>query len=158
MPGTWDFVTGDALVANSFGCEIDGQAIVVKEVSGLKQEFDMIEVKSQTSKGLYQLKKIPGRPKPVTVTITRSLTDDDFFEKWMKLIEHGATARRVALDHLARGRYSCLESTLVICGVTRERDFDDDPAAAERAHPIDVRAIAANHAALLELAHALPRR
>jgi len=94
MPGTWDFITGDALVANSFGCEIDGQAIIVKEVSGLKQEFDMIEVKSQTSKGLYQLKKIPGRPKPVTVTITRSLTDDDFFEKWMKLIEHGATARR----------------------------------------------------------------
>jgi len=94
MPGVWDFVTGDALVANSFGCEVDGQAMIVKEVSGLKQEFDMIEVKSQTGQGVYQLKKIPGRPKPVTVTITRALTDDMFFAEWMKKIELGATDRR----------------------------------------------------------------
>jgi phage tail-like protein len=94
MPGTWDFLTGDALVANSFGCEIEKQKLIVKEVSGLKQEFDMIEVKSQTATGAYQLKKIPGRPKPVTVTVTRALTDDMFFAEWMKKIENGATDRR----------------------------------------------------------------
>ena len=94
MPGTWDFLTGDALVANSFGCEIEKQKLIVKEVSGLKQEFDMIEVKSQTAQGVYQLKKIPGRPKPVTVTVTRALTDDMFFVEWMKSIEHGKTDRR----------------------------------------------------------------
>jgi phage tail-like protein len=94
MPGVWDFVTGDGLVANAFGCEIESQKLVVKEVSGLKQEFDMIEVKSQTATGVYQLKKIPGRPKPVTVTITRQLTDDMFFAEWMKKIENGATDRR----------------------------------------------------------------
>jgi phage tail-like protein len=94
MPGVFEYPTGDALVANSFGCEIEKQKLIVKEVSGLKQEFDMIEVKSQTAQGVYQLKKIPGRPKPVTVTVTRSLTDDMFFVEWMKKIEHGATDRR----------------------------------------------------------------
>src|SRR3954452_4849595 len=94
MPGPWDMLTGDGLVANAFGCEIESQKLVVKEVSGLKQEFDMIEVKSQTATGAYQLKKIPGRPKPVTVTVTRSLTDDMFFVEWMKKIENGATDRR----------------------------------------------------------------
>jgi phage tail-like protein len=94
MAGSWDFITGDALVANAFGCEVEGQKLVVKEVSGLKQEFDMIEVKSQTATGAYQLKKIPGRPKPVTVTITRALTDDMYFVDWMKKIEHGATDRK----------------------------------------------------------------
>jgi phage tail-like protein len=94
MAGSWDWITGDALVANAFGCEIDSQKLIVKEVSGLKQEFDMIEVKSQTATGVYQLKKIPGRPKPVTVNITRALTDDMFFVEWMKKIENGATDRR----------------------------------------------------------------
>ena len=94
MPGAWDMLTGDALVANAFGCEIESQKLIVKEVSGLKQEFDMIEVKSQTATGAYQLKKIPGRPKPVTLTVTRALTDDMFFVEWMKKIEFGATDRR----------------------------------------------------------------
>ena len=94
MPGAFEYPTGDALVANSFGCEIEKQKLVVKEVSGLKQEFDMIEVKSQTAVGAYQLKKIPGRPKPVTVTVTRALTDDMYFVEWMKGIEHGKTDRR----------------------------------------------------------------
>lgn len=94
MAATYDWLTGDALVANAFGCEIEKTKLIVKEVSGLKQEFDMIEVKSQTATGAYQLKKIPGRPKPVTVTITRALTDDDYFEQWMKKIEFGATDRR----------------------------------------------------------------
>jgi phage tail-like protein len=94
MPGKFEYPTGDALVANSFGCEIDKQQLIVKEVSGLKQEFDMIEVKSQTAAGVYQLKKLPGRPKPVTVTVTRALTDDMFFVLWMKGIENGKTDRR----------------------------------------------------------------
>lgn len=94
MPAGFEFPTGDALVANSFGCEIEQQKLIVKEVSGLKQEFDMVEVKSQTAQGVYQLKKIPGRPKPVTVTVTRALTDDMFFVEWMKKIERGATDRR----------------------------------------------------------------
>lgn len=95
MASPFDFATGDALVANAFGCEIDGAPpLVVKEVSGLKQEFDMIEIKSQTAAGAYQLKKIPGRPKPVTITITRALTEDMTFVDWMKKIENGLTDRK----------------------------------------------------------------
>jgi phage tail-like protein len=93
MPA-FDFMNGDAYVTNAFGCEIDGKAIVVKEVSGLKQEFDMVEVKSQSVTGQYQLVKIPGRQKPVTITITRPLTDDPVFEDWMKLITKGVPARK----------------------------------------------------------------
>jgi phage tail-like protein len=112
--GVWDYVTGDGLVATAFGCEIESQKLVVKEVSGLKQEFDMIEVKSQTATGVYQLKKIPGRPKPVTVTVTRQLTDDMFFVEWMKKIENGATDRRDVIVSV----YSPQESGTVVKRVT----------------------------------------
>ncbi len=94
MPGKWDLTSGDGLVANSFGAEIEGHPLVVKDVSGLKQEFDMIEVKSQTAQGAYQIRKIPGRQKPVSVTITRQLTDDNYFETWMKGVDKGVTDRR----------------------------------------------------------------
>src|SRR5687767_4338908 len=95
MADPFDLKLGDALIANAFGCSIDGEKdIMVKEVSGLKQEFDMIEVKSQTHDGKYLLRKIPGRPKPVTVTITRALTDDMLFVDWMTKIENGITSRK----------------------------------------------------------------
>jgi phage tail-like protein len=95
MADPFDLKMGDSLVANAFGVSIDGiPDFPVKEVSGLKQEFDMIEVKSQTPAGVYQLKKIPGRPKPVTVTITRALTDSMIFVDWMKIIESGVTDRK----------------------------------------------------------------
>ena len=95
MADPFNLGTGDALIANSFGVSIDGiPEFSVKEVSGLKQEFDMIEVKSQTPAGVYQLKKIPGRPKPVTVTITRALTDNMAFVEWMNIIESGVTERK----------------------------------------------------------------
>jgi phage tail-like protein len=66
----------------------------VKEVSGLKKELDMVEIKTQSKDGMYFLRKLPGRPKPVTVTITRPLTDNPLFKDWMKAIESGAPDRR----------------------------------------------------------------
>jgi phage tail-like protein len=90
----WDWALGDAAVANSFGCTVGGTAVNVREVTGLKWEFDMIEVKTQDATGKYFLRKIPGRQKPVTVTITRALTTDTVFTDWMKKIEKGATDRR----------------------------------------------------------------
>ena len=95
MADPFNLKLGDSLIANSFGCSIDGAPeFMVKEVSGLKQEFDMIEVKSQTHDGKYILRKIPGRPKPVTVTITRALNDDMMFVDWMSQIELGITTRK----------------------------------------------------------------
>ncbi len=87
----------DSVIGAFFGLSVDGYTIKgIKDVSGLKQEFDMVEVKTQTSDGLYVLRKIPGRPKPVTVTLTRPLTDSDTFEKWMKDVGDGKVPRKDA--------------------------------------------------------------
>lgn len=84
----------DGAIGASFGLKIDNHVVKgIKEVSGVGQEYDMIEVKTQTMDGKYVLKKIPGRPKPVTLTITRPLTEDPQFEKWMKEVEEGKVPR-----------------------------------------------------------------
>jgi hypothetical protein len=51
--GAYDFVSGDAIAANSFKVTIGGEPIHVKEVSGLKMELDMVEVKTQNPQGHY---------------------------------------------------------------------------------------------------------
>jgi phage tail-like protein len=47
-------------------------------------EQDVIELKQNTADGKYVNKKLPGRPKAGEVTLTRGLTDDSSFEKWIK--------------------------------------------------------------------------
>lgn len=88
----------DSVIGASFGLKIDTYTIKgIKDVSGLKQEFDMVEIKTQTADGQYVLRKIPGRHKPVTVTLTRPLTNDGTFEKWMKDVEFGKVPRKDAV-------------------------------------------------------------
>ncbi|SDG43739.1 conserved hypothetical phage tail region protein [Lentzea fradiae] len=75
----------DTSVGHSFGLEVDGIAIKqISEVSGLKMEQDVIELKQNMVDGKYVLKKLPGRPKAGEVTLTRGLTSDNSFEKWVK--------------------------------------------------------------------------
>ncbi len=75
----------DKAVGHSFGLEIDGVQIKqITEVSGLKMEQDVIELKQNTSDGKYINKKLPGRPKAGEITLTRGLTEDTSFEKWIK--------------------------------------------------------------------------
>jgi phage tail-like protein len=75
----------DTSVGCSFGLEIDGVVIKqISEVSGLKLEQDVIELKQNTNDGKYIVKKLPGRPKQGEVTLTRGLTADQSFEKWIK--------------------------------------------------------------------------
>ncbi|MCP2309147.1 MULTISPECIES: phage tail protein [Kitasatospora] len=75
----------DSSVGHSFGLEFDGVVIKqINEVSGLKMEQDVIELKQNTADGKYVLKKLPGRPKAGEVTLTRGLTADNSFEKWIK--------------------------------------------------------------------------
>jgi phage tail-like protein len=76
----------DKAVGHSFGLEIDGVQIKqIQEVSGLKMEQDVIELKQNMSQdGKYSIKKLPGRFKAGEVTFTRGLTDDTSFEKWIK--------------------------------------------------------------------------
>ena len=84
----------DAIIGASFGFEFDKhQAKGIMEISGLKQEFDMIEVKTQTSDGKYVINKIVGRPKSGSVTITRALTEDTQFADWVKEAQEGKMPR-----------------------------------------------------------------
>lgn len=80
----------DSSVGHSFGLEIDGVVIKqISEVSRLKMEQDVIELKQNTSDGKYVIKKLPGRPKAGEVTLTRGLTGDQSFEKWVKDSQFG---------------------------------------------------------------------
>ncbi|HEY5835585.1 phage tail protein [Streptomyces sp.] len=75
----------DTSVGHSFGLEFDGVVIKqITEVTGLKMEQDVIELKQNTNDGKYVIKKLPGRPKAGEVTLTRGLTADQSFEKWIK--------------------------------------------------------------------------
>jgi phage tail-like protein len=80
-------------VGHSFGLEFDGIVIkAIQEVSGLKMEQDVIELKQNTPDGKYDNRKLPGRPKSGEVTLTRGLTDDTSFEDWVKSAQFGQMA------------------------------------------------------------------
>jgi phage tail-like protein len=84
----------DAVIGAAFGFEFDQhQAKGIMEISGLKQENDMIEVKTQTADGKYVVNKIVGRSKAGTVTITRALTEDTQFADWVKEAAEGKMPR-----------------------------------------------------------------
>ncbi|WUH92734.1 phage tail protein [Streptomyces sp. NBC_00433] len=83
----------DTSVGHSFGLEFDGVVIKqITEVTGLKMEQDVIELKQNTNDGKYVIKKLPGRPKAGEVTLTRGLTSDQSFEKWIKDSRFGKMA------------------------------------------------------------------
>jgi phage tail-like protein len=85
--GLGDF---DSSVGHSFGLEFDGVVIKqISEVSGLKFEQDVIELKQNTPDGKYLIKKLPGRPKAGEVTLTRGLTDDRSFQDWVQKSHFG---------------------------------------------------------------------
>ncbi len=80
----------DTAVGHSFGLEFDGIVIKqISEVSGLKIEQDVIELKHNTKDGKYVIKKLPGREKAGEVTLTRGLTDDKSFQEWVKNSQFG---------------------------------------------------------------------
>ena len=75
----------DSSVGHSFGLEFDGVVIKqIQEVSGLKLEQDVIELKENTQDGKYIIKKLPGRPKAGEVSLTRGLSANNSFEKWIQ--------------------------------------------------------------------------
>jgi phage tail-like protein len=75
----------DTSVGWSFGIECDGVQIKnIQEISGLKIEQDVIELKQNTKDGKYNIKKLPGRWKAGEVTLTRGLSSDNSFESWIK--------------------------------------------------------------------------
>lgn len=80
----------DTSVGHSFAAEYDGVMITaIQEVSGLKMEQDVIELKQNMPDGKYVIKKLPGRKKAGEVTLTRGLTADNSFEKWVESSQFG---------------------------------------------------------------------
>jgi phage tail-like protein len=80
----------DSSVGYSFGLEFDGITIKsITEVSGLKMEQDVVELKQNGPDGKYVIKKLPGRWKAAEVTLTRGLTGDQGFEQWVKDSQFG---------------------------------------------------------------------
>jgi phage tail-like protein len=80
----------DSSVGHSFGLEFDGVLIKeITEVSGLKMEQDVIELKQNTNDGKYMVKKLPGRWKAGEVTLTRGLTGENSFDKWVQDAQFG---------------------------------------------------------------------
>jgi phage tail-like protein len=80
----------DSLVGHSFGLEFDGITIKsITEVTGLKMEQDVIELKENSNDGKYVIKKLPGRWKAAEITLTRGLTSDQSFDKWIKDSQFG---------------------------------------------------------------------
>src|SRR5438105_4409110 len=89
----------DTTVGWSFGFEVDGITIKqIQEVSGLKMEMDVIELKHNTADGKYVNKKLPARSKAGEVTLTRGLSDDTSFQDWIQKAQFGdmANARKGA--------------------------------------------------------------
>ena len=83
----------DSSVGHSFGLEFDGVVIkAITEVSGLKMEQDVIELKENGPDGKYSVKKLPGRWKAGECTLTRGLTEDNSFDAWIKDSQFGKMA------------------------------------------------------------------
>lgn len=87
----------------SFGLEIQNMAFTeITKVEGIKLEADVIELKTQSLLGQYTRKKLPGRMKSGTITVTRAVpivgTTYEFTE-WIQKVFAGdmTTARRQAI-------------------------------------------------------------
>jgi phage tail-like protein len=80
----------DSATGYSFGLTLDGIEIkAITEVSGLKMEHDVIEIKQNTPGGVYVLKAVPGRRKRATITLTRPLDGTQSFDQWIKHVHQG---------------------------------------------------------------------
>lgn len=61
----------------------------ITEISGLKMEQDVVELKQNTTDGNYIVKKLPGRWKAGELTVTRPLSEDASFKTWIKDSQFG---------------------------------------------------------------------
>ena len=78
----------DSSVGHSFGLEVDGVQISrISEVTGLKMEQDVVELKEEGPDGKAVIRRLPGRWKSPDVTMTRGLTSDASFRNWVKLAQ-----------------------------------------------------------------------
>jgi phage tail-like protein len=83
----------NSAVGHSFGLEFDGITIKsITEISGLKMEQDVVELKENGPDGKYVIHRMPGKAKAPDVTLVRGLSEDQSFEKWVKDSQFGKMA------------------------------------------------------------------
>ena len=80
----------DTNVGHSFGLEVDGVFTSrLSGASGLKMERDVVERREEGPGGTAMVRKLPGPWKSPEVTLTRGLTSDTNFTKWVKASQLG---------------------------------------------------------------------
>lgn len=90
MPAGLPGLPTDALAGYHYSIEIDGVEIAqFQEVSGLVQEIEVIELKQNTKDGKYLIHKLPGNPKPPTITLKRAMTASTDLHDWHGKISTG---------------------------------------------------------------------
>lgn len=84
----------DAGAGYGFKMTIDGIEVPrLMEVSGLKSEVDVIEIKQNSAKdGKFSITKVMGRRKAGEVTVTRGMTQDKAVNDWLKKVMEGDIA------------------------------------------------------------------
>jgi phage tail-like protein len=90
MPKGLPSLPTDALVAQHFTIEIGSIEIAqFSEVSGLTSEIDVVELKENTSDGKPIIHKMPGAPKPPTITLKRAKSGSKDLWDWHKAMLGG---------------------------------------------------------------------
>ena len=80
----------DANVGHSFSLEVDGVfSSRLSGASGLKMERDVVERRETGPGGTVIVRKLPGPWKSPEVALTRGLTSDTSFAKWVKASQLG---------------------------------------------------------------------
>jgi phage tail-like protein len=80
----------DALVAQHFAIEIGSVEIAqFSEVSGLASEVDVVELKENTPDGKPIIHKLPGAPKPPTITLKRAKNASKDLWDWHDAMRKG---------------------------------------------------------------------
>ena len=83
-------VDKDPLVSAWFAVEFQGQVVgAFRECTGLGSENEVVEYKASGDKGVYVIKKVPGRMKWNNITLKRGITDAMDMWKWRQQVEEG---------------------------------------------------------------------
>src|SRR6266481_4574626 len=90
MPQGLSWSKEDAFGSHLYSLELDGVEVAqCSEVSGLVEEVEMIQHYENNGKGKMVLKLVPGKHKPVSITLKRFSNSSMDLADWFKQITDG---------------------------------------------------------------------